>query len=214
MIKAVLFDMDGILINTEKYLVKYRIQAMKEAGYEMSQEDACLFRSNASRFARVMAKEMYGQEFDYDGIRGRRRELMREHIEKCGIEEKPYVKETVNELRRRGYQTAVVTATEEKQALRSLDMVGFTGLFDRIISASMVENGKPCPDVYLYACEQIGRAPEECMAVEDSPNGVNAAYQAGCHVTMVPDLTGPTEATARMTEHVAENLKGLLEILP
>lgn len=214
MIKAVLFDMDGILIDTEKYLVEYRIQAMKEAGYKMSLEEACLFRSNASQFARVLAKEMYGQDFDYDGIRRRRRTLVKEHLEKNGIEKKPYVEETVTELRRRGYQVAVVTATEEKQAIRSLNEVGFADLFDKIISASMVENGKPCPDVYLYACEQIGRAPEECMAVEDSPNGVNAAYTAGCHVTMVPDLTGPTEVTERMTEHVAGNLKGLLEILP
>ena len=72
---------------------------------------------------------------------------------------------------------------------------------------------KPRPDVYLYACEKIGRKPEECMAVEDSPNGVNAAYQAGCHVTMVPDLTPADEEVKKMADHVVPDLRGLLEYL-
>ena len=126
---------------------------------------------------------------------------------------KPYVEETIKELKRRGYQTAVVTATAEDRAVRYLEMVGFKELFDEIISASMVKLGKPRPDVYLYACEKIGRKPEECMAVEDSPNGVNAAYQAGCHVTMVPDLTPADEEVKKMADHVVPDLRGLLEYL-
>ena len=121
--------------------------------------------------------------------------------------------ETIKELKRRGYQTAVVTATAEDRAVRYLEMVGFKELFDEIISASMVKLGKPRPDVYLYACEKIGRKPEECMAVEDSPNGVNAAYQAGCHVTMVPDLTPADEEVKKMADHVVPDLRGLLEYL-
>lgn len=214
MIKAVLFDMDGILIDTEKYLTVYKQQAMREAGYRMSLEDAYLFRSLASKFARVKAKEMYGADFEYDKIRRRRQQLMEEHIEKYGLETKPFVRETLTELRRRGYQTAVVTATAEDRAIQYLDMVGFIDLFDVIISASMVENGKPCPDVYRFACEKIGRKPEECLAAEDSPNGVQAAWSAGCHVVMVPDLTGPTEEVRKMTDYVAKNLSeipGLLD---
>lgn len=214
MIKAVLFDMDGILIDTEKYLTVYKQQAMREAGYRMSLEDAYLFRSFASKFARGKAKEMYGEAFDYDGVRRRRQQLMAEHIEKYGLERKPYVEETIRELRRRGYQTAVVTATDEERAVRYLNMVGFAELFDEIVCASMVENGKPYPDVYLYACEKIGRKPEECMAAEDSPNGVRSAWSAGCHVTMVPDLTGPTRETKDMAEYVVADLRGLLKILP
>ena len=129
------------------------------------------------------------------------------------FEKKPYVEETIKELKRRGYQTAVVTATAEDRAVRSLEMVGFKELFDEIISASMVKLGKPRPDVYLYACDKIGRKPEECMAVEDSPNGVNAAYQAGCHVTMVPDLTPADEEVKKMADHVVPDLRGLLEYL-
>lgn len=67
--------------------------------------------------------------------------------------------------------------------------------FDRIVCANMVENGKPMPDIYLYACDQIGVKAEACVAVEDSPNGVKSAYGAGCRVVMIPDLTLPDEET-------------------
>lgn len=107
-----------------------------------------------------------------------------------------------------------MTATAEDRAVRYLEMVGFKELFDEIISASMVKLGKPRPDVYLLCLlMKIGRKPEECMAVEDSPNGVNAAYQAGCHVTMVPDLTPADEEVKKMADHVVSDLRGLLEYL-
>jgi len=72
-------------------------------------------------------------------------------------------------------------------------MAGLRPYFEKLISATMVAEGKPSPDIYLYACKQLGLAPEECMAVEDSPNGVMSAYRAGCKVVMVPDQTQPDE---------------------
>lgn len=213
MIKAVLFDMDGTLIDTEKYLTVYKQQAMREAGYRMSLEEAYALRSYASKFAVGLTKQWYGEDFDYAGIKQRRRELMEQHIQKYGLEKKPFVKETVSELKKRGYQVAVVTATEEKKALEYLKMTGFLELFDEVISASMVENGKPYPDVYLYACEKIGRDPGECMAVEDSPNGVTSAWKAGCHVTLIPDLTRPDGDSKERSDHICSNLKEILTIL-
>ena len=201
------------LVDTEKYLTVYKQKAMREAGYRLDLETAYKFRSCASVFAREQMKGIFGEDFPYDELRRRRQELMSDHIARFGIEKKPYVEETIKELKRRGYQTAVVTATAEDRAVRYLEMVGFKELFDEIISASMVKLGKPRPDVYLYACEKIGRKPEECMAVEDSPNGVNAAYQAGCHVTMVPDLTPADEEVKKMADHVVPDLRGLLEYL-
>ena len=77
----------------------------------------------------------------------------------------------------------------------------------------MVENGKPMPDVYLFACTQLKERPEDCIAVEDSPNGVLSAHRAGCRVAMIPDLSQPDEATAALLTYKAESLTALGNIL-
>lgn len=214
MIKAVLFDMDGVLIDTEKYLTQYWSQAAHEVGLPLSVEDCYMFRSFASKYAAKAFQEKYGDEYDYFAIRNRRKELMKAHIEQNGIEIKPDVKETLQALKEKEYQIAVVTATDEERTKQYLTELGIYDWFDSIICATMVERGKPFPDVYLYACNRIGRKPEECMAIEDSPNGVTAAFDAGCHTVMVPDLTWPDEELEKKVIGVAKSLSGILEFLP
>lgn len=210
MIKAVLFDMDGVLIDTEKYLTKFWQQAAMEAGLFLTIEECCEFRSFAGKYASVYFQEKYGKDYDYFAIRERRKALMKAHLEEHGVEIKPEVKETLLALKEKGLQIAVVTATDEERTRRYLTEIGIYGWFDQIVCATMVERGKPFPDVYLYACEQIGRVPEECMAVEDSPNGVKAAVDAGCRTVMVPDLTQPDE---KMKERVCGVVQNLREVL-
>ena len=213
MIKAVMFDMDGTIVDTENYLVRYRKQAMKESGYTMTDEEACIFRSFEHKLARAKAYELYGHSFPYDKIRARRRELMKEHIKTQGVELKPYVKEVIEKIREKGYYVTLVTATEEKSALAYLEMLKIRDLFDKVVSVSMVEKGKPYPDVYSYACDMIHVKPQECMAVEDAPNGVTSAWSAGCKVAMVPDLTPAGKDQKEKTEYILKDLRGLLAIL-
>lgn len=99
MIKAVIFDMDGVLINTEKYLVKYWCQAAEELGMPMKREHALMIRSFSGKFAEPWLKGIYGETFDYVAVRERRKEIMAEHLAKNGVEIKPGVKETLNYLR-------------------------------------------------------------------------------------------------------------------
>lgn len=213
MIKAVLFDMDGVLIDTEKYLTKFWQQAAAEAGLSLKIEDCYMFRSFASQFASVVFQEKYGKEYDYFAIRNRRKELMKAHIETNGIEIKPEVKETLWAIKQKGIQIAVVTATDEERTKSYLTEIGIYEWFDSVICATMVERGKPFPDVYLYACDKIGCTPKECMAVEDSPNGIQAASDAGCKTVMVPDLTQPDEDSRKRVIGVAQTLRGVLEYL-
>lgn len=213
MIKAVLFDMDGVLIDTEKYLTQFWQQAAAEAGLSLTMEDCYQFRSFASKFASVAFQEKYGKEYDYFSIRARRKELMKDHIEKNGIEIKPEVKETLQKLKEKGLQLAVVTATGEERTKQYLTEIGIYDWFDSIICATMVERGKPFPDVYLYACEKIGYRPEECMAVEDSPNGIRSASDAGCKTVMVPDLTEPDAESQKRVVGVADTLYGVLKYI-
>lgn len=213
MIKAVLFDMDGVLIDTEKYLTKFWQQAAAEAGLSLKIEDCYMFRSFASQFASVVFQEKCGKEYDYFAIRNRRKELMKAHIETNGIEIKPEVKETLWAIKQKGIQIAVVTATDEERTKSYLTEIGIYEWFDSVICATMVERGKPFPDVYLYACDRIGCTPKECMAVEDSPNGIQAASDAGCKTVMVPDLTQPDEDSKKRVIGVAQTLRGVLEYL-
>lgn len=210
MVKAVIFDMDGVLIDTEKWLVKYWCQAANEAGFPMRKEHALAVRSLAGKYAAPYLQELLGKEFPYWTIRERRKELMNEHIRTHGIDKKPGVDELLDYLQAHGVKRAVATATDEVRAADYLKKIGVYEKFDRIICASMVENGKPKPDVYLYACEQIGESPKDCLAIEDSPNGVKSAAAAGLVTIMVPDLTSPDEELRGLLKDSADSLYDII----
>ncbi len=213
MIKAVIFDMDGVLIDTEKWLNRYWCQAALEVGFPMRPEHALQIRSLAGKFAGPYLQGIFGTEFDYETIRSRRKELMNAHIAEHGIDKKPGVDELLAYLKEKGFRIAVATATDEIRAKEYLTQIGIYEKFDRIICATMVENGKPKPDIYLYACEQLGEKPENCIAIEDSPNGIRSAHDAGLRVVMAPDLTEPDEEVSDLIVASVPVLSDLIELM-
>ena len=213
MIRAVIFDMDGTLIDTEKYYRIFWPKALAEFGYHMTDEQALSMRSLGRPFAPARLRQWFGEELDYDAVRQRRKDMMEECLDREGIRRKPGALELVQRLKADGITTAVATATDPERTAKYLRLTGLEGYFDRLISATQVKEGKPSPDIYLYACEQLGLKPEECLAVEDSPNGVLSAYRAGCKVVMVPDQTEADEETKKDLYAVAENLDEVYEII-
>ena len=213
MICAVIFDMDGVLIDTEKHYNAAWCQAATEAGFPFTREHALLLRSCEAKEGEKLMQGIFGPSFDYYAIRERRRELVRERLAQYGLEKKPGVEETLRFLRAKGIKTAVATATALDITKSHLTTIGVYDLFDSIVSAKNVEHGKPEPDVYLYACEQIGERPQDCMAVEDSPNGIMAAYRAGLRTVMVPDLTQPDEELAKYLYACINSLSDLCELV-
>lgn len=213
MICAVIFDMDGVLIDTEKHYNAAWCQAATEAGFPFTREHALLLRSCEAKEGEKLMQGIFGPSFDYYAIRERRRELVRERLAQYGLEKKPGVEETLRFLRAKGIKTAVATATALDITKSHLTTIGVCDLFDSIVSAKNVAHGKPEPDVYLYACEQIGDRPQDCMAVEDSPNGIMAAYRAGLRTVMVPDLTQPDEELTKYLYACVNSLSDLCELV-
>lgn len=212
-IKAVIFDMDGLILDTERLFFKNWRLAAKLHGYDMSEQVALHIRSYCAKYAIPYLKAQFGEDFDYYAVRQTRKALMEKDLSEQGIPVKPGVHELLDFLHKNGYQTAVATATDYERTERYLKKVGLFDRFDHILCAPMVETGKPAPDIYLYACEQLGLPPENCLALEDSPNGVKSAFDAGCKVCMVPDLTQPDEAVKPMLTACVEDLTGVIDLL-
>lgn len=213
MIKAVIFDMDGLLLDTEKLLVRFWVRAANEAGFPMTREQALSLRSLHRKYAVQYLKELFGDGFDYKAVRARRMELMSAYLSENPLELKAGAEKLLTYLSKRGIPAAVCTATDPERAGDYLTRVGIYGYFDKIVCASMVEYGKPAPDVYLYAAERLGLKPCECMALEDSPNGVRSAAGAGCFTVMIPDLTEPDSELEKLIRARAGSLEGVIDII-
>ena len=213
MVRAVIFDMDGLILDTEKLLVKYWCQAANEAGFPMEREHALGIRSLARKFAIPYLQGIFGEEFDYVKIRSRRMELMTQALERDGLQLKKGIHELLSYLKENGIPAAIATATDFERTKAYLTKAGIFHCFDRIVCATMVESGKPKPDIYLYAAEQLGLPPHECMALEDSPNGVRSASAAGCITVMVPDLTQPDEEISALIHAKADSLADVAQMI-
>lgn len=206
MIKGVIFDMDGLMLDTERLLVRFWRQAAGEYGYEMTVRHVLDIRSLSRKYAVPQLKGIFGEQFEFEQIRARRIELMNAYIEKNGFEVKKGLFELLKYLKSGSYRTAVATATDHERTSAYLRRIDALEYFDEIICGDMVKNGKPEPDIYLAAAEKLGLEAGECAALEDSPNGIKSAYAAGCRVIMIPDLSQPDDSVAHMLSAVYESL--------
>lgn len=205
-VKGAIFDMDGLMIDTEKLLVKYWRQAAAEFGYEMTFEHVLGIRSLSRKYSVPKLKGFFGDEFPFDEVRSLRIRLMNEYIDKNGFDIKKGLFELLDYLKSKGIKIAVATATSRDRAVMYLERINALQYFDAVICGDMVKNGKPEPDIYLTAAAELGLPPEECAAFEDSPNGLKSAYAAGCKAVMIPDLSQPDSETEPYTTAVYESL--------
>lgn len=206
-ITGAVFDMDGLMIDTEKLYLRYWKQAAADFGYDMQDEHVYAIRSLARKYSIPKLKSFFGQDFPTEDVRARRTELINAHIRDNGIELKKGLFELLDWLKTHGVKLAVATATPRERAEMYLKKINALDYFDAVICGDMITNGKPDPDIYLTAARELGLPPEQCAAFEDSPNGIKAAHSAGCHAVMIPDMTPPDEEITPLLDAVYDDLE-------
>lgn len=212
-VKAVVFDLDGTLLDTEKYYCEGWPAAAAHFGLTLDREKTLMMRSLGQPFAKQQFAEWFGEDNPFDEVRAYRRVLVDKIFEERGIELKPGALELLQWLKAHGILTAIATANQVERTERLLRRIGLIEYFDRVIGADLVERGKPAPDTYRYACEVLALPPEQVIAVEDAPNGVLSAHAAGCRVIMVPDQSEPDELLKEKLFAVVPVLTDIIDLI-
>ena len=212
-IRGILFDMDGVVLDTEKLYARFWAEAAHALGYPMTYAQALGMRSLNNEAGQAKLESYFGPDVSRAVMRDKRVELMDAYVAEHGVEAKPGIHELLDTLKGQGIRCAIATSSPKERALQYLSNLGLAEKFDCICSGHDVAHGKPAPDIYLHAAACIGVAPENCLAIEDSPAGILSAYRAGCMPVLVPDLDGSNEEMRKILFAEADTLPELLELL-
>ena len=209
MIKSIIFDMDGILFDTEIMSTKAWLILAKERNLGDIDDltNDCIGRNRTDIV--MQFKKKFGEDFDAQEFLTTGREIMQGWIDKDGL---PLMKGTVEilkYLKENGYTVGVASSSSTKTVESHMKISGLRDYFQVIIGGDQVTLSKPKPDIYLQACAAIQMPPDQVIAVEDSPNGICAAYAAGMKPIMIPDLVEPD---AEITKLLYKKYDSLLEL--
>lgn len=213
MLKGIIFDMDGLMLDTEKLFSVFWKKGAEYYGFNMSDEQALGMRSLNHRLAEEKLKNYFGKDCDYYAVRAKRIELMNRHIARNGVEKKKGLDELLEYLSGTGLKLAVATATCFNDMQTRLKSVGVFHYFDEFVCGDEVKESKPAPDIYIEAAKKLGCEPKDCIALEDSPNGIRSAYDAGCMPIMIPDMSQPDDDVKAMLYAVCGDLTEVIDII-
>ena len=211
-VKAVVFDMDGLLVDTEQVVFEAMTAVARDAGQQMPFDLFKQLVGLPGHVSDLIVIEHFGEGFDVAAWRAGVARRFQE-IAAAGIALKAGVVELLDVLDARGLPRAVATSSTRNAVDHSLGQHGLVDRFGAIISRELQDHHKPHPDPFLKAAAAIGVDPADCLALEDSHNGVRAASAAGMMTIMVPDLLDPTEEMHELAVHIAEDLHEVRALL-
>ncbi|GAA4501326.1 HAD family hydrolase [Gluconacetobacter tumulicola] len=192
-VKGVIFDMDGLLLDSETLAMDALAEAGTDLGYDVPLAFCRGMIGMPADICRQMVHDTYGTDFPLERFFALQEEHLRRYVDSDRLVLKKGVIPLLDLLDRLGLPRAIATSSSRYRTDHHLELVGLLTRFDAIVTRDDVTRGKPNPEPYLTAAEKIGIAPEACLALEDSHNGARAAHAAGIPVIVVPDLLTPTE---------------------
>ncbi len=213
-IRGVLFDMDGLVLDTEKLYSRFWREACGFYGFSMSYEQSLQMRGLGGAAGEAAIHRICGDGADYQTLRHKRIELMDAFLAETGPEVKPGIYDLLDFLQEAGIPTAITSSSPSERIRRYLTPLNLYHRFDRICSGHDVPRGKPAPDIYLRGAAVLGLDPRECLALEDAPAGILSAHRAGCLPVMIPDQDQPDDATLPLLYARADSLSDVRNLIP
>ena len=208
---AVVFDMDGLMFDSERIVrISWNV-AGDRLGYDRLGDN--IFNTlgmNAARRKKYFS-DTYGADFPFETFQVYTREAFQQEVNTNGLPMKTGLIELLTYLKETGIPIAVATSSSEQYALANFNRAGILPYLDAYVTGNMVTNSKPHPEIYLKACELLGATPSEAIALEDAPNGIRSALAAGLHTIMIPDLIRDISSLNLQPE---AKLDTLLDVIP
>ena len=211
---AVVFDMDGTLLESERLARACFLAACQDAGWgdvDSKVYDRCVGSTHA--MTREILLAGYGASFPVDEVEAHWSRRYHQHIERRPLDIKPGVLELMQRLDQRGIPMALATSSLRPTATTKLTMAGLMDFFHHLVCGGEAEQGKPHPAPYLKATTQLDVAPAQCWALEDSDNGVRSAYAAGLQVIQIPDELAPSDEVRNFGHPILHSAQVLLTLL-
>lgn len=213
MISAVIFDMDGLMLDTERLFIESWDWAGEQLGVGPFGHLGYQTLGMTSESERIAIDEAFGGRITLEQVNVLRKEYFRNYFAEHGIPVKPGLFELLKWLKEQGIRTSVATSTPAESALSELKEAGILPYFDEAVCGDMIARSKPAPDIFLAAAAKLGIAPENCMVLEDSLNGIRAAFAAGMTSVMVPDLVQPDDEIRGKYSYCVESLHDVRPII-
>ena len=208
--RAAIFDMDGLLIDSERAIMRAWVAAARDEGFDLSDADYLRTVGRSLRDSLDILLEHFGSRQALDAVRARARETLAPGGSHAVFPLKPGVRRVLEMLGERGVPCAVASSSAIAEVRRRLDAVDVGGFFGAFAGGDEVERAKPDPAVYRLALARLGVPAQGCLAFEDSDHGMAAAVAAGMRVVVVPDLKAPTDAVRAHAWRLVDSMERVL----
>ncbi len=213
MINGVIFDMDGLMFDTEQIYGIYWRKVSRELGYPMDDELVTMMCGAVRDFQIQAIHTRMGEDAPAAEIVDGCKRRTHEYIAHNPIPFKAGLTELLTALREREIPTAIATGTPRVLADDMIARAELSCYIDAMVCGDEVTACKPDPEIFLKAAEAIGVPPQECIVLEDSFNGIRAAHSAGAQPIMIPDTMQPTDDIRALCVHVFERLEEVIALL-